>query len=264
MPDIVVDIVLGLVQGVAEFLPVSSSGHLVVVPAILGWEEPELSFDLMLHVGTLLAVVVYFWSDLRDVALAAVSKGERPEEGRRLLGLILLATVPAAVVGLTLEDPIESLFEEPLWVCGFWLVTAAGLVAGERLHRRAAPRELTVSIALLVGSAQALALAPGISRSGATIVTGLALGLSRHEAARFAFLLAIPAIGGGALTLVPDILDGTFRLTGPVLAGFTVAALSGYLAVAALLRMVRARSLAPFAVYLVVVAPLAAVGLQLD
>ena len=160
-------------------------------------------------------------------------------------------------------DFFERLFAEARWTALFWVVTAVALLAGERLHRRTEPRALTVWGALLIGAAQALALAPGISRSGATIVAGLGLGLSRPEAARFAFLLAIPAIAGGGLTLVPDIVDGTFVVNGSMMVGFVVAAVSGYAAVATLLRYVRAHSLAPFSVYLFAVAPATLIALTL-
>lgn len=265
MPDIIVDVVLGLVQGVTEFLPVSSSGHLVVVPAVLGWEEPSVSFDLLLHVATLLAVLVYFRAELWQILLSLRGRGVDPEGSRRLLGLMVVATIPAAVLGLGFEDTFERLFGEPVWTAGFWVVTAVGLLVAERAFRGRAGGSLAalgVAGALVVGFAQAAALAPGISRSGATIVAGLGVGLSRTDAARFAFLVSIPAIAGGGLTLIPDIAEGSLELTGPVLAGFAVAAVSGYAAIAGLLRMVRAHSLAPFAVYLLVAAPAAVVALE--
>lgn len=255
------DLVLGLVQGLTEFLPVSSSGHLVVVPALLGWEDPSVSFDLVLHVGTLLAVLVYFRADLGRLARGLVGQSDNVAADRTMIGYLAAATVPAGVAGLAFGDFFETLFEEPLWVCAFWTVTAAVLVTGERIHQGTASRALTLRTAVIIGSAQAVALAPGISRSGATIAVGLALGLPRLEAARFAFLLAIPAIVGGAVTLVPDVTDGTFDLTPGVAAGFGVAAVSGYVAVSVLLRLVRTRSLAPFALYLVIAAPLAALAL---
>lgn len=261
MPQAVIDAVLGLVQGLTEFLPVSSSGHLVVVPALFGWDDPSVSFDLLLHVATLGAVIVYFRRDLWDMTKGLAGRGDDPVAARRMVSFLIIGTVPAAIAGLGFEDFFEGLFDEPLWVCAFWVVTAGILVVGERIHRSAPARDLTVAIAFVIGAAQAMALVPGISRAGATIVTGLALGLSRTEAARFAFLLSIPAIGGGGLTLIPDVIDGSFDITGPVLLGCAVAALSGYAAVAGLLRLVRTRSLAPFAGYLVVVAPAAAIAL---
>lgn len=264
MPDIVEAVVLGLVQGLTEFLPVSSSGHLVVVPALAGWDKPSLSFDLLLHVGTLLAVVVYFRDDLARLVRGVFDHGDEPDEiddARRLLLCLVVGTLPAAVLGLAFKDAFEDLFEKPLWVCLFWVVTAAILAAGEWIHRRAPGRQLTLRIALAVGAAQAMALTPGISRSGATIAAGIALGLPRTEAARFSFLLSVPAIAGAVVTAIPDVTSGSLDLGGATLAGFTVAAVTGYVAVAGLLRLVRTRSLLPFALYLVAVAPAAGVAL---
>lgn len=261
MPEALIDAVLGLVQGLTEFLPVSSSGHLVVVPALFGWDDPSVSFDLLLHVATLGAVVVYFRRELWAMTEGLAGRGDDPASARRMVGFLIIGTVPAAIAGLGFGDFFEGLFDEPLWVCLFWVVTATILVVGERIHLGAPARELSVGVAFAIGAAQAVALVPGISRAGATIVAGLALGLSRTEAARFAFLLSVPAIGGGGLTLIPEVLDGTFRITGPILIGCAVAAVSGYVAVAGLLRLVRTRSLAPFAGYLVVVAPAAAIAL---
>lgn len=276
------EIVLGLVQGLTEFLPVSSSGHLVVVPGVLEWDEPGLSFDLMLHVGTLLAVLVAFRADLWQLALGVVGRGADPARARRLLVLLAAGSVPAGVVGLLLEDVFERMFAEPLWVTGFWLVTAAALLVSERAAERrvlarrpgpgaaaggagggvgVAPGPPGLREAVLVGVAQAAAIAPGISRSGSTIAAGIVLGMTREEAARFSFLLSIPAIAGGGLTLVPEVASGRFELTGAVWAGFAVAAVSGWLAITGLLRLVRTRTLRPFAAYLVVVAPLAALAL---
>lgn len=255
------EIVLGVVQGLTEFLPVSSSGHLVVVPALLGWDDPSVSFDLVLHVGTLLAVILYYRHDLLGLAQGLVGRGDDVTGSRRMTFYLFIGTVPAAIAGLGFEDFFEDLFDEPLWVCLFWGVTAIILVTAERVHVGATPRLITTGTAIAVGCAQAVALAPGISRSGATIAAGLAIGLPRVEAARFAFLLSIPAIAGAGLTLVPDILDGRFDLTASVAAGFVVAAVSGYVAVAGLIRFVRTRSLAPFAIYLAVIAPLAALAL---
>jgi undecaprenyl-diphosphatase len=263
VPQVVIDSVLGLVQGLTEFLPVSSSGHLVVVPAVFGWDQPSLTFDLVLHVGTLVAVVVYFRSDLWTMARALVGRGLDAPAGRRLAGLVALATVPAALIGLAFEDSFERLFEEPAWAVGFWLVTAALLLGSERAGEGAPRRGLDARVAVVIGLAQAAAIVPGISRSGATIGAGLVLGLSREDAARFSFLLSIPAIAGAALTQVPDVASGQFDLTGSVVAGFAVAAVSGYAAVAGLLRFVRTRSLLPFSLYLVVVAPAAALSLAL-
>lgn len=261
MPDIFEALILGLVQGLTEFLPISSSGHLVVVPALLDWDEPTLTFDLLLHAGTLVAVAWYFRRDLLDIVRSVLSPGDEQHDApRRLLVLLVIATIPAAVAGLLFRDFFEDLFDEPLWVCAFWGVTAVGLAASEWRFRHAPQRPIAMGEALWIGLAQAAALAPGISRSGSTIAISLALGVRRPEAARFSFLLSIPAITGAILTTVPDVFGGgDFGIA--VLAGFAVAMVSGYASIAALLRLVRTHSFLPFAGYLAVVAPLAALAL---
>jgi len=220
LPAIVEAIVVGIVQGLTEFLPVSSSGHLVVVPNLLGWDEPSLAFDLVLHLGTLLAVVVYFWDDLWRLAASVFARGRQGEngggeiaEGRRMLGYLIVGTIPAGLAGLAFDDFFEDLFDKPLWVCLFWAVTALILVVAEAFHRRAAAKTFTWSLALAVGMAQAVALAPGISRSGATIALAIAVGVSRTEAARFSFLLAVPAIVGAALATMLDVSSPSVRTT---------------------------------------------------
>ncbi|MBI2170195.1 MAG: undecaprenyl-diphosphatase UppP [Actinobacteria bacterium] len=262
MYDVVQAIVLGIVQGLTEFLPVSSSGHLVVVPAAFGWDEPSLAFTLVLHLGTLVAVLAYFRDDLRLLITGFFGAGDSGgvEEARRMAWFLVLGTLPATVAGVLFEDFVEELFEEPLWVCGFWLVTAGVLVTAEQLHRRAPSRSLSARLALGIGAAQAVALAPGISRSGATIAAAIAIGLSRTDAARFSFLLAIPAIAGASLVTLLDADLG--ELGAAAMVGFVASAVVGYLAVAGLLRLIRTRSFLPFAAYLAVASPLAALAVR--
>lgn len=253
------DIILGLVQGLTEFLPISSSGHLVLVPAVLGWEEPSLTFDILLHLGTLLAVVLYFRRELLGLILGVCGRGQDPAIARRLAGYLVIGTIPAAVAGLALGDVFERLFQSPLWVCGELVVTALVLLATERLGERAERRDLDGRAATAIGLAQAVAIAPGISRSGTTIGAGLWLGLPREEATRFSFLLSIPAIAGAGLVSLGDVAGGRFELTAGVMAGVAAAGISGYLSIGGLLRYVRTRSLGVFAAYLLVVAPVAAI-----
>lgn len=263
------DIVLGIVQGLTEFLPISSSGHLVVVPALFDWDQPSLTFDLVLHIGTLLAVVTVFRRDLWALAVGVVGGGAEPRRARRTVLLLALASVPAAIVGISLESFFEDLFERPGWALCFWVVSGLIILAAEHVadRRRATDGGRTEDVdaprALGVGLAQATAIAPGISRSGATISVGLASGVSREDATRFSFLLSIPAILGAALTQVPDVTGGDFDLTASVLAGFVAATISGYVAVVWLLRYVRTHSLRPFAVYLFAAAACSAVVLTL-
>lgn len=269
---------LGILQGATEFLPVSSSGHLVLVPWLLGWPAPGLAFDALVHWGTALAIVVYFWRDwvaLVRAALRSLLVLVRPRVRRaqadesvsepqaatlpsteqaeaRLAWLIILGTVPAALVGWLLEDLFEGMFARPVAAAAFLLVTAALLTASERFGRRERGLDtLTWRDALLVGLAQALAILPGLSRSGATIAAGLARGLKREQAARFSFLLATPIIlGAGLLKLVDLAQVGGLAAQVPVLvAGFLAAGLVGFGCIHFLLRYLQRRRLYPFAIY---------------
>jgi undecaprenyl-diphosphatase len=254
------DIVLGLVQGLTEFLPVSSSGHLVIVPAALGWEEPPLGLTVLLHLGTLLALLVYFRNDLIGLALGLLGRGPDPAAARRMVGFLVIGTIPAVIAGLALGNFFEDAFARPYESCVELVITGFMLLAVERLGERAARADLDAPRAAGIGVAQALAILPGISRSGATIGAGLWFGMDREEATRFSFLLAIPAIlGAGVL----DLAQGELDVSRSGMVGFVAAAISGYLAIAVLLRFVRTHSLRPFAGYLFVVGPLAAVVIAL-
>ncbi|MFQ5427190.1 MAG: undecaprenyl-diphosphate phosphatase [Gaiellales bacterium] len=244
----------GLVQGLTEFLPISSSGHLVLIPALLGVDEPDLASSAMLHVGTLLAVLWFYRADFRGLVEHPVSP-----HSKRIWMLLAVGTVPAAVVGLTLDGPIEVIFSEPAFVAvaliatGLILALSMAFPPGER-----AVEDGTAGDAVIVGLAQALALIPGISRSGTTITAGLVQGLSRLEAARYAFLLGAPAIAGAGLLEGIDLIDrGGFQPS--LLVGVAVAAVTGYLAIGGLVRLLSRRGLAPFAIYCVVVGTVALV-----
>lgn len=248
-------LILGMVQGVTEFLPISSSGHLVLVPWLLGWEDPGLAFDTFLHLGTLVAVLAYFRHDLWSLALAwAGSLRERSlgNPQARIAWLIIWGTLPAVVMGLTLESLFERLFAAPVWVSILLLVTGLLLFLGERVQKSESRMEsLTWFDGLLVGLAQGVAIAPGVSRSGATISAGLWRGLRREEAARFSFLLATPAILGANLLQLWDLakLSGAEQGASTLLLGFLAAAISGYLAIRFLLGFLKRRSLHPFSIY---------------
>jgi undecaprenyl-diphosphatase len=255
MMDILQAIVLGILQGATEFVPVSSSGHLVLVPWLLGWGDPGLVFDTVVHWGTLLAVLAYFWRDwwaLLTAWLRGLARWDWSAPEARLAWLLVVGTIPAAVLGYLLEDFFESLFGEPAWVSFFLLVTAGLLALAERLGpRRRRVEELGWADALLVGLGQAAAIAPGISRSGATMSAGLFRGLARPAAARFSFLLATPIIFGAGLLQMADLLAAPDPLAQvPVLAtGFVAAAASGYLCIWGLLRYLQRGRLYPFALY---------------
>lgn len=234
----------GLIQGLTEFLPISSSGHLVLIPALFGFAEPGLAASVMLHLGTLLAVLAYYRADL----LRLLHLRTDPE-ARRILLLLAIGTVPAALVGLTLHGPLEVIFTEPWLVAVALMVTGAvllfTLLVGKGMRRLAEGRWTD---GVVVGLAQAFALLPGISRSGMTITAGMAQGFQRPEAARFAFLLSIPAIGGAALIDGYDLVQrGGF--TWDLLVGMAVAAVVGYLAIAGLIRVLVRVGLLPFALY---------------
>ena len=243
----------GLIQGLTEFLPISSSGHLVLVPAFLtelGWaiDEPELAVNASLHLGTLLAVLLYYRRDL-----AMLLRPHRHPQAPRILWLLILGTVPA-LVGLPLESALDDFEESPQRVAGALLVTTAVLVVGWRL--RGGDRTLekgTWRDAVVVGIAQAMALVPGVSRSGMTIAAGLSRRLGRLEAARYSFLLSIPTIAGGGLISLVSLDAGTTDMAA-LFVGMAVAFVSGYLAIAVLLRALVRVGLGPFAVYTAAVA----------
>ncbi len=253
-PELLRAALLGALQGATEFLPVSSSGHLVIVPALLGWPDQSLTFDVIVHLATAMAVLLYFRADwlrlLRGAWHGTRSSGApwRDPNGR-FLCLILLASVPAIVAGLALKDEFERLFAAPRIAAAMLLLTGAVLLVAELIGRRKREAEdLTPRDALLVGLAQALAIVPGVSRSGATIAAGLGLGLNREAAARFSFLMAAPIIVGAAAVQLLD-----FFATGPVAdellplaVGFVVAFLVGLAAIGGLLAWVRSRPLHVF------------------
>jgi undecaprenyl-diphosphatase len=235
---------LGLLQGLTEFLPVSSSGHLVLARALVGLTVPGIALEAAAHVGTLLALVLYFRRDLAHLAVRVRRRGEE----RRYVGLLVLGTVPVAVVGLLARGAIERAFRSPSLVGWMLLVTATVLVVGDR--RRWASRERVHALdAVAVGLAQAAALLPGISRSGATVAQGIAVGLRPSMAARFSFLLAIPAVAGAsAFGLVQAVGRPGVEWAGLALT-MGCALVSGLAAIALFLRVVRAGVLWPFAVY---------------
>lgn len=253
-------IFLGLLQGLTEFLPVSSSGHLVLAPWWLDWEHPGLTFDALLHLGTLLAVLLYFWRDWLNMFSAAWRwlRGERQEQGQeRLLFALIVGSIPAAVIGYSFESFFAALFETPVAVAGFLIVTGLLLLFAERWRRGGLPIErVRLSDGLIIGLAQAMAIAPGISRSGATIAAGLLRGLDRQAAARFSFLLGTPAFLGAGLFKLVDLLQSGVDQTEalPIVAGFLTAAVAGFFSIHYLLRYLRHHSLAIFAYYVWAVA----------
>lgn len=237
----------GLIQGLTEFLPISSSGHLVIVPALLGREGPDLATSALLHVGTLIAVLVYFWRDLLEVARFS-------EDGKRLLRFLVIGTIPAAVAGLALRDPLDRMNEEPRLVAAALIGTGLLLLATQFIrHGGRQQDEADRRSAVIMGLGQALALIPGVSRSGTTITAGLAEGFERQQAARLAFLLGIPAIAGAGLLNFVDLAGSDEGISGAVWLGLLVAAVVGYAAIAFLLRLIARTGLAPYGWYCVAI-----------
>jgi undecaprenyl-diphosphatase len=247
-------LVLGVVQGVTEFLPISSTAHLRIVPALAGWGDPGAAFSAVLQLGSLVAVVGYFLPDLLRMlraALAAVSDRSRPPEpAARHLLYIVLGTVPVGVAGLVFKHAIEGWLRS-LWVISIALIVVALLLMWvERAARHSRDfDDINLRDAMIIGCAQALALVPGVSRSGITLVAAMAIGLRRDAAARFSFLLGVPAIAAaGIFELKPLLQARDVNGTGLVV-GLLAAAGAGYLSIAWLLRFLRARNTLPFVVY---------------
>jgi undecaprenyl-diphosphatase len=258
-------LVMGIVQGLTEFLPVSSSGHLIIVPYLLGWNDPfidSLVFSVMLHMGTLLALLIYFRADwlrlipawfasIRDRSLAA-------DPDRRLAWLLLAATVPAVIAGLLLNDLAETKFRSPNLVAITLVIGAAILWLAERLATRSKSiADLGLVGAVGIGVAQAIALVPGISRSGISISAGLYFGLTRESAARFSFLMATPITAGAGLFEVRKIVTGEAGVDvsmGPLVVGMVAALIAGLIAIAGLLRFLRTNSTTVFVVYRLILA----------
>lgn len=266
--DLVQALILGIVQGLTEFLPVSSSAHLLIVPWLFGWRNgavTSIPFDVALHMGTLLAVLVYFAADWRRLIAAFVRSIEERRIGddpdRRLAWLIVIASVPAAAVGVLGESQIDHLFHEQknlevgLYIIAtMMIVMGALLFAAERLGKRQLElSQIGLPTAVVVGLAQALALIPGVSRSGSTITAGLFRGLKREAAARFSFLLATPIVLAAGVKKLYDVLKSPEGIQAAdqmgYVVGFAASAISGFLCIYFLMRYLQRHSTAPFIVY---------------
>ena len=258
-------IVLGIVQGLTEFLPISSSGHLLLVPWLFNWhfllENPGLNktFDVALHLGTFVAVVIYFWREIVRLVGAwvrSIARRSLAEPEARLAWLLIVSTIPAALVGVLFEDFITTRLGKP-WMIGVAMIAFAGVmyVIDHLAKLDRDMEELTWFDALLIGVAQALALLPGVSRSGITMITGLVLRLDRESAARYSFLMSIPVIGGAAvfkgLEVVKDGLPPGTAM--PFLAGMGAAALSGIAAIWFVLAYLKRHNFNIFVIYRIVV-----------
>jgi undecaprenyl-diphosphatase len=242
--------VLGIVQGLTEFLPVSSSAHLILVPWILNWQDPGLAFDVALHLGTLLALLAFYWREWLDMGLSLASGRKLP---RRLLFLLIIASVPGAIIGVLLEKQAETIFRAPVLIAAtmatlgllLWVADAIG-------SKKRRIEDLTVLDAILLGLSQALAIIPGVSRSGATITTARILGIERADAANFSFLMATPIIAGAGLLETHKLFHS--GLAAQLAWGFAASAVFGLLAIVGLLRYVRTHTYRPFAIYRIALA----------
>lgn len=248
--DILSAVLLGIVQGLTEFLPVSSSGHLVLSQHLLGYKGLNLAFDVVVHMATLLAVVLYFRRDLGNIITSAIS-GSGVINGRRWILMIVIGSIPTALIGFTFREQFESLFALPKLVSGMLWVTAVILLLSDRVRLSNKPGEtLTPWRALLVGVAQGLAIIPGISRSGSTISTAIFSGIDPEKATRFSFLLSVPAIIGAAALESGNIASLALADIHLYALAALAAFFSGYLAIDILLKLAVKRKLWKFSVYL--------------
>lgn len=269
--DILQAIIIGLVQGLTEFLPVSSSAHLIFVQQALGLTDVPLAFDVLLHAGTLVAVFIYFYNDIIQMikgfflSLIDLKEGKFMSEIKRdpykkLAWLTIIATIPIGVVGLLFNDVVEELFGGLTVPAFLLLITGCLLYFSQRMNSgKINVQNISTKEALVMGCGQALAILPGLSRSGTTIASGLFVGLDKEFAAKFSFILSIPAILGAAVVQLKDLSGANIELSAYV-AGFIVAVISGYIAISFLLKLVRERSLDIFAFYCWIVGIVILVG----
>lgn len=245
--------VLGVVQGITEFLPISSTAHLRIVPALLGWDDPGASLTAVLQLGTLVAVLAFFAGDLgrmlRAMAAAASDPARRRDFEARLPIYLIVGTLPVVLGGLLAKDAIRGSLRALPVIAAALIVVALALAVVERLasHRRAL-EELLLRDALVIGCAQALALVPGVSRSGITILAAMAVGLRRDAAARFSFLLSIPAVAGAGIFEMKHVLHSNVGASA-LAVGLVTSAVTGYASIAWLLRFLRTRTMFPFVIY---------------
>ncbi len=254
--DLLQAIILGIVQGLAEPLPISSSGHLILVPWLIGWPEHSLTFDVALHGGTALAFIVYFWRDwisLIGAFFAGLASRDFYSDYQRRLSLyILVATIPGAVFGVILESTVENAIRTPLLVAVLLMAMGVVLYVADHVSsRKRTINQLNMGDALIIGFSQALALIPGVSRSGITITAGLLRGVNRADSARFSFLLSGPIVTGAFLYNMAKMIRGGFPADErvPFIVGIAVAAVVGYAAISFLLGYLQKRSLTLFVVY---------------
>ncbi len=245
-------VVLGAVQGAAEFLPVSSSAHLLIIPWLLRWPAQSLTFDVALHMGTLVAVVTVFWHDLFHIARQSLTRGLQTPESRLGWGMVA-ATLPVGIAGMLLEDLAETVFRSPLVTAFALAVLGVALwYVDRRARKRKSAEQASFTDAFYIGLAQMIALVPGVSRSGITITAGLLRGLNREGAARISFLLSFPTILGAGMVKLRHITAADLTL--PFWAGILTSAVVGYVVIRFMLEYLRRGTYATFAIYRVALA----------
>lgn len=237
MNEIIQALVLGIVQGICEFLPISSTAHLALVPYFTGWRDPGLTFDVALHAGTLLSVIGFFWRDWLKIFVSAGASLKHGCAGfkKEILFYLIIGTIPGMVAGLLLEKKAETVFRSPIYIAIALIIAGAILYLADRKFKGSKNiKEVKLTDAILIGLAQAVAIIPGVSRSGATITAGLWRGLDRMNAARFSFLLSTPIIAGAALLKLPVLFKS--ELSPALLTGIVASAVSGFFAIKYLLK----------------------------
>ena len=255
--SIIQSIILGIVQGVGEFLPISSSAHLVLVPYLFGWEESGLAFDVALHFGTLLAVLAIFFKDWWNLFVGAVRKVTKKEDSteNKMFWYLVIATIPGALVGFILDDVIENVFRKQIWLIALALAVMGVLIyigdkwASKHYKKETSFDKITLKQAFIVGCSQALAVIPGFSRSGTTILTGRLMGISKEAVTKFTFLLSVPIIFGATILKVVDL---TFSIE--VVVGVLTSFVVGVLSIKFLLSYIKKHDFSVFAFYRVILA----------
>jgi undecaprenyl-diphosphatase len=239
--------ILGLAQGIGEFLPISSSAHLILIPWLFHWPDPGLTFDVALHIGTLLAVIAYFWRDWLLLFQHGLGKGFKTQEGK-MFWYLVIASIPGAIAGAMLEEKAETIFRSPLIIGSMLMGLGLILYAADHFNtEHQNSKTISFRQSILIGISQALAVIPGVSRSGVTMTSGLFLGLTREEAARFSFLLSTPIIAGAGFLKLRHFASGSINL--PFIVGVATSALVGFLVIGLLLRWLRKNSFIPFVGY---------------
>jgi len=259
--DVIQAIIIGIVQGLTEFLPISSSAHLIFIQELLGVKQADLAFEVFLHFGTLIAVVGYFYKDIVKMIKAIFSsivdifrgkfkQGFKEDNFKKLAWMVIIGTIPVGLVGILFNAQVKGMFQTVTIPAIFLLITGILLYTSQRINVGNRNIEKTgIKESIIVGISQALAIIPGLSRSGTTIATGLYLGFDKEFAARFSFLLAIPAILGATLVELEDIGAGLDSNITAYLFGFLAALISGYLAISIVLKLIKEKSLDIFAYY---------------